>query len=117
MFIPKRIRRSRKRGWRMPKNTIYVGRPTKFGNPYYVNPVMRLGDPDPLYAVFGPEGRQIGQAYYDQKDAAQYAVELFAEMVNGEDFSEIQGKNLACWCVCGEPCHADVLLKLANQGK
>jgi hypothetical protein len=27
----------------------------------------------------------------------------------------LRGKNLACWCALGAPCHADVLLKIANQ--
>jgi len=27
----------------------------------------------------------------------------------------LKGKNLACWCKPGEPCHADVLLEIANQ--
>jgi hypothetical protein len=27
---------------------------------------------------------------------------------------ELRGCNLACWCPIGEPCHADVLLELAN---
>lgn len=26
----------------------------------------------------------------------------------------LAGKNLACWCKLGDPCHADVLLELAN---
>jgi hypothetical protein len=26
---------------------------------------------------------------------------------------ELKGKNLACWCPAG-PCHADVLLEIAN---
>ena len=28
---------------------------------------------------------------------------------------ELKGKNLACWCKPGTPCHADVLLRMANQ--
>jgi len=28
--------------------------------------------------------------------------------------AELRGKNLACWCRIGEPCHADVLLEIAN---
>ena len=28
---------------------------------------------------------------------------------------DLAGKNLACWCKPGEPCHADVLLEIANQ--
>ena len=33
---PKRIQRKRTPGWKMPPNTVYVGRPTKWGNPYEV---------------------------------------------------------------------------------
>jgi hypothetical protein len=28
--------------------------------------------------------------------------------------AELAGRDLACWCPIGEPCHADVLLELAN---
>jgi hypothetical protein len=28
-----RIQRKRSKGWRMPENTVYVGSPTKWGNP------------------------------------------------------------------------------------
>ena len=28
--------------------------------------------------------------------------------------AELRGRNLACWCKQGEPCHADVLLRVAN---
>lgn len=30
------------------------------------------------------------------------------------DVTPLRGKNLACFCKLGEPCHADVLLELAN---
>jgi hypothetical protein len=26
----------------------------------------------------------------------------------------LRGRNLACWCPLDQPCHADVLLELAN---
>ena len=32
----KRIQRKRVKGWKMPENTVYVGRPTKWGNPFRV---------------------------------------------------------------------------------
>jgi hypothetical protein len=46
----------------------------------------------------------------------------------GEDFSqerrvvvaslpELRGRDLACWCPLDEPCHADVLLEVANAHK
>lgn len=37
---PRRIQRKRTKGWKMPENTVYVGRPTKWGNPW------RVGDVD-----------------------------------------------------------------------
>lgn len=116
---PIRIQRSRKAGWRMPQNTVYVGRPTRFGNPFFVSNVIRLSDPDMLFAAFGPAGTQIGEAYYDYNEAAKYAVELFRELLEREmqpaDKEQLRGKNLACWCKAGDPCHADVLLEYANQ--
>jgi hypothetical protein len=33
----------------------------------------------------------------------------------GKDLSELRGKNLACYCPIGQPCHADLLVKLANK--
>jgi hypothetical protein len=31
-------------------------------------------------------------------------------------FRDELGRDLACWCPLDEPCHADVLLELANRG-
>jgi hypothetical protein len=38
--MPKRIQRRRTPGWRQPANAIYVGRPTKWGNLYYIGTGM-----------------------------------------------------------------------------
>jgi hypothetical protein len=94
--MPKRIQRKRTKGWKMPENTVYVGRPTKWGNPYLVN-----------------EGGFTRQA----------ATELFRKFIDrcggytGLDpiREELRGKDLACWCPLDQPCHADVLLEIANQ--
>ena len=40
---PRRIQRKRTRGWRMPPNTVYVGRPSKWGNIFHVGDI---GVPD-----------------------------------------------------------------------
>jgi Domain of unknown function (DUF4326) len=90
--LPKRIQRKRTKGWRMPPNTVYVGRPTKFGN----------------YR----DWRKFGRAE---------AVRLYRAMLDvqpslcAEAKRELAGKNLACWCPLDEPCHADVLLGIANS--
>ena len=41
---PKRIQRSRAKGWKMPANAIYVGRPTVWGNPYVVGSELMNGE-------------------------------------------------------------------------
>ncbi len=118
--MPKRIQRKRTKGWRMPEGAVYVGRPTKWGNPF-----VAADDPDAAY------GRSV---------AAEIAVDTFrrlvmregawssipphrwpkgkipAEFVSVEDVQrELRGKDLACWCPLNKPCHADVLLELANR--
>jgi len=93
---PIRIQLSRAKGWKMPENTVVVARPGKWGNPF------RIGD-------FGIPG-------------ANTAVQRYREWLDGmvagptppQSFAELRGKNLACWCKLGQPCHADVLLELAN---
>lgn len=105
---PRRIQRQRVRGWRMPPNTVYVGRPSKFGNPY------RLSD----YRV----ARANGAAYTDYRAAREMALRDFHMWLGvttaGEQMARLiptlRGKNLACWCPLDQPCHADVLLELAN---
>lgn len=97
---PVRIQRQRTKDWRMPENTVYVGRGTEWGNPFKVGTVW--------------QGRFVTQ---------EVAVELYAERVEHKlaplhdvksNAWKLRGKNLACWCGVGDICHADILLKLAN---
>lgn len=50
---------------------------------------------------------------------AKDAVRLYRGWVfnlrSAADIAELRGKNLACWCPLDQPCHADVLLELANM--
>lgn len=89
----KRIQRRRTPGWRMPANTIYVGRPTKFGNPFPVESEC-------------------------QRDAAirRYECHLRNELIDNPYFlDELKGHDLACWCPLNKACHADVILKILNE--
>jgi len=92
------IQRKRTKGWKMPPNTISVTRPGEWGNPHRV-------------LIKG--GEQIAVSLYEQ------------DLINGtildrrgrpliNRIGELRGKNLACFCPIGQPCHRDVLLKLAN---
>lgn len=86
-----RIQRRRTRGWRMPEGAVYVGRGSKWGNPYRIGTCMI---PD-----------------------AQAAVDAFrANLPMTLDCSELRGRDLVCWCALdGSPCHADILLELSNK--
>lgn len=99
--MPERIQRQRTRGWKMPPNTVYVGRPSKWGNPY------RVGQPDPMLAgnvMTASDALRMYEWYLEANPVLQ-----------AEAIMLLHGKDLACWCKPGEPCHADVLLRLANN--
>jgi len=97
---PMRIQRKRTKGWRLPSGAVYVGRPSRWGNPF---------------VVVSPEnGGNIS------RDAA---VELFRLALSDGRLqfsatavrSYLAGPDLACWCPLDQPCHADVLLEVANS--
>lgn len=104
MTAPIRIQRKRSRGWRMPPNTVYVGRPSKWGNPCPHHPPL-----DRLYAT---------RAFVNWVDGCEIQEALNGPPPTNEAIrNELRGKNLACWCPLDKPCHADILLELANTPK
>jgi len=97
---PIRIQRRRAKGFKMPANTVSVCRPGKWGNPY---PVEK-----PEY------GRTPAAAYTEAVERFKiYAQEKLA--ADPDWLAALRGKNLACFCSLDNPCHADILLRLANQ--
>ena len=134
MTTPSRIWRRRTKGWRMPPNTVYVGRPTKWGNPFEAYRCRCCGswdvrdDNGVTYLVDHAQARRLGPPV-PQALAVSHAVRLFrkdfewgSSITVEEVRAELAGKNLACWCptgfdYAGAPwsCHADVLLEIANE--
>ena len=113
MIRPTRILLSRAKGWRMPANTVNVARGPgrKWGNLWVIGKNRCSRD------AFGN--------YQEEpvKDAAT-AVRFFEDTLRierrnypstDEIRAELRGKNLACWCKLDQPCHADVLLRIANE--
>ncbi|MFI6266139.1 DUF4326 domain-containing protein [Micromonospora sp. NPDC051006] len=108
----------RTKGWRMPENTVYVGRPTVYGNPFragqsFCGPTIRcFYDPERLVAQFRfwISLDSLPHLFWDH-DLIVAHVHLKAALDRGD----LAGKNLACWCKPGDPCHADVLLEIANS--
>ena len=97
MSKPIRIQRKRSRGFKLisPNGLpiVYVGRPSWAGNPYRVT----------------------------DKFTAEQAVRAFTILVNKDKDlrarikAELRGKNLSDWCPLDQPCHADILLEIANE--
>lgn len=104
MTTPVRLQLSRRKGFTLQAATIAtnglpavnVARPGRWGNPYRVGP--------------GMTALECVEAFRD----------LWSDMLKGRpdhagrQLATLKGKNLACWCRPGAPCHADVLLELAN---
>lgn len=115
---PVRITLSRKAGFRLQEHSqalnglpcVKVDRSTAWGNPFPVGDFKTegtLGGSDLVPCTY----------HIDPQKSVELFTIYMAEGFNGQappDPKELRGKNLACWCKPGEPCHADVLLELAN---
>lgn len=118
--MPKRVQRKRTKGWTMPVGAVYVGRPTIWGNPFWhAEKFWGVERSLALYraaclGVWQPSLNDGMPSYYD--DLCEWRNRIGGhplELI----ISELRGKDLACFCPLDQPCHADVLLELANEGK
>jgi hypothetical protein len=103
---PERIQLRRTKGWRKPERAVVVARPSRWGNPYVVG-----------RNVWVMEAQTGGPVPVRDR---QHAVDLYRNLLdNAPSFAEavrahLAGRDLACWCPDDQPCHADVLLAVAN---
>jgi len=109
---PQRIQRRRSKGWRMPPNTVSVCRPERWGNPFIVG---KHGTAERCVDLF--RKMLAGYLCVGVDVECIRAQQRFMKRCNTVADLGLRGKNLACWCRLGQPCHADVLLKLANNGQ
>ena len=99
----------------MPPNTVKVDRSSRWGNPFIIGKVAqasRLGK--------HAQTALVGKLVRDR----EHAIALFKQWISGPSevaaewrgsVNELRDKNLACWCPLDGPCHADLLLELANR--
>jgi len=102
--MPIRVQLSRRKGWRMPPNTVKVDRTTMWGNPFVIG-----AGPMGRYAL-DHEGA-VGFFRQMMVDPELRTEARYPDIVTIR--RELAGKNLACWCA-GPHCHANVLLEIAN---
>jgi hypothetical protein len=118
---PIRIQLSRAKGWRMPENTVSVARPGFWGNPFYVSKWRDAATCVALFrnamrGIWNPATSAHCPTVWNGYDIHQGW--LFKMGNHPMDMvGQLRGKNLACWCKLGDPCHADVLLELANEDR
>lgn len=74
----------------IPASAVYVGRPTKWGNPFKV----------------ADYGRGTALQEYSKWIKTQPQLRADARR-------ELRGKDLVCWCK-PDACHADILMSIAN---
>lgn len=112
--MPKRIQLSRRKGYRKPEGAIVVARPSRWGNPLPWADMTEHQSPQAAreVAVIFYRRWLAGELDHRHLDAQRQVIL--------DDLHELRGHDLACWCPLEDdngarvPCHADVLLQLAN---
>ena len=108
--MAERIQLRRAKGWKMPPNTVNVARPGPWGNPFKVGKDGTREECVRLYRLLMGQGLiclGASASANEQKRVLDYGA---------KNIGKLLGKNLACWCRNdGKPCHADVLLEVANS--
>ena len=91
---PQRVQLKRSAGWKMPANTLKVDRTTRWGNPFH---------------AVTPADRPAAVARY-----RRWIFQAGQKSLRTEAKRCLRGAQLACWCPLDGPCHADILLRIAN---
>jgi hypothetical protein len=113
---PKRIQRKRTKGWRMPEGAVNVTRPTIWGNPFVCDDPSKAVEAyrrhckggTQLFDMGGPGGLRFAKNMHP--NALHWAWPDWLRT----HLHRLRGKDLVCWCPLDAPCHADVLLEIAN---
>jgi hypothetical protein len=133
-----RIQRQRTKGWRMPEGAVYVGRPSRWGNPFPLSgdwmysAAIALGhrpDADGIRCASVDLFRWwVTSVMPHLWSAADAPIQITAGTRGGAawhrghgvwylplcpEIAHLRGHDLACWCPLDQLCHADVLLELA----
>ena len=124
----KRIQRKRTKGWKMPDNTIYVGRPTMWGNPFKLIGDMVYVDAGHRRKILSKWVCYYDGGGYDTSDVVKLFRDLLMDLNSHEvepairdkfklmrdRIQDLKGKDLACFCSLSCQCHANSLIELCT---
>lgn len=134
--MPKRIQRKRTRGWRKPEGAIIVDRTSKWGNPFKLEGDMIYCDASHRRKIFSSWVIFDNHSLWDKDKGLEQIIKLYGDWFGGnlpdenyinheivrpstfdmdEIKRELKGKDLVCWCPLDKPCHADLLIEIANE--
>lgn len=119
MSVPTRVQRRRTKGWKKPAGAVYVGRGSKWGNPLMVCEIWPTAEQ--VVSLFR-DLVDTGEAWWVSDEGTRWEQRNVWRFDSKEKLflnpetirATLAGKDLMCWCPLTKPCHADVLLELAN---
>lgn len=96
----------------MPPNALKVDRSTRWGNPFNATQIgvafSVWGFPMPICGLLAPPSLE--------RCLDMYVAWLMGRVKADPTFlNPLRGRDLGCWCALDKPCHADILLRLANR--
>ncbi|WP_428661862.1 DUF4326 domain-containing protein [Runella sp.] len=123
----KRIKRERKKDWRMPENAVSVTRPGQWGNPMKIvdewiliqtelngrYQMLCKGDIDLMLEIY--RFMLALPATIDVELKMDETVWNWRMYYENADFSMLKDKDLACFCGLDKPCHANILIEKVQK--
>lgn len=117
-MTPVRITLSRRKGFRLQETSrainglpaVKVDRATRYGNPFVVGRDGTTEECLKLYSTM-----LAGYLCLTSTPGIDAQKKARSAVIAALNSGTLKGKNLACWCRKDKPCHADMLLKVANQ--
>lgn len=120
MSGPRRLQLSRRAGARLPADAVVVARPSRWGNPFNWRDALSEFGGSPAEAKAWAVQAFREQVVDGMPSAGTPEWLDYLHGVRCHVFAhvhELRGRDLACWCAPDQPCHADVLLELANGSR
>jgi hypothetical protein len=115
--MAQRIQLSRRAGWRKPEGAVVVSRPSKWGNPFTVgSPAVTDRERAVQFFANWLSNSVNAEGRYAHGGTDYFGAEAALRPTHEEIIKQLRGRDLACWCPLDQPCHADVLLRIANGG-